>query len=107
MPMLIYEVNLAVDDEVAGDYAEFLRRHIPEVIGAGGFERAHWWKRDLRDEGIAVSTGQTHWTIHYEVRNREILEKYLSGPAAAMRADAIVRFGGRFSATRRVLEPVR
>jgi hypothetical protein len=43
--------------------------------------------------------------VHYRLRDAAALDAYLERHAARMRAEAIERFGARFSASRRVLVP--
>jgi hypothetical protein len=102
--MLIYEVNLSVNSEIAADYAQFLKHHIPEVVQVGGFTKADWFERRASDEGLSNTEGRTLWTIHYHVASREALDRYLREHAPKMRAEAVDRFGDRFQATRRILE---
>ena len=41
--MVIYEVNLAVDLEIADAYAAWLAPHIDRVLAVPGFVSAEWW----------------------------------------------------------------
>lgn len=99
MTDLIYEVTVAVDADVADAYRAWLNDHIPDVLAAGGFEHAAIYA--LAD---APADGRSHLVVQYAVPGRAALSAYLAGPAAALRADAEHRFGGRFEARRRVLE---
>ena len=94
--MVIYEVNLAVDNDVAEAFAVWLRQHIPAMLALDGFERAVWYQRD--PEG-----GRQQWSIHYHLDSWKSLEAYFAEHAEAMRQDGTARFGGRFAADRRVL----
>jgi hypothetical protein len=101
--MLIYEVNLSVSAEIAAEYAQFLEKHMDDVVRVGGFLRAEWWQRQPSDEAMVDAGDQTLWTIHYHVDSREKLDRYLIEHAATMRAEALERFGKRFTTTRRIL----
>ena len=96
--MIVYEVTLAVDADVAEAYAAWLEPHIAEVVAAGGFEGAAWF--DVIDP---PADGRVHWCVQYRVRDRATLDAYVSGAAERLRRDARVRFSGRFEASRRVL----
>ena len=96
--MLIYEVNLRVDEEVAEAFAAWLRAHMREMLAFDGFEEARWYRLE------PDTPGQVRWTTHYHVQNAESLDTYLRDHAAAMREDGLKRFGGKFSADRRILE---
>ena len=100
--MLIYEVNLSVDADIANEYASWLREHIREMLQGDGFESAAWYTPD--DQAGDQSGDQRHWTVHYHVSDRKHLQDYLEHRAEAMRTSGLERFEGRFQADRRVLE---
>lgn len=98
--MVIYEVNLSIVPDAAEAYGTWLRGHIAEILAIDGFLGARWMARtDAPGE-------ETHWTIHYTLRDRRSLERYLSDHAPAMREDGLKRFPGMFTATRRIFETV-
>lgn len=83
---------------MADEYLAWLTDHAPEVVAAGGFASA-----TLFDVTDAPADGRRHLCVQYAVPTQAALDAYLAGPAAALRADAEARFGGRFAASRRVL----
>ncbi len=95
--MILYEVRIAVDQELAGAYRTWLEAHIHEILALPGFEYAEL----LREEGSAE---RAVFVTHYWLRDRDALEGYLRDHAPRLRADGLQRFGDRFSAERRVLE---
>lgn len=98
--MVIYEVNLIVKREVAGEVAAWLPGHIREILALPGFESAEW----LSDEDFHEDEGaDPRWTIHYRLRSHDDFIRYAENDAERMRADGLERFGGSFEATRRVL----
>jgi hypothetical protein len=94
--MIVYEVNLTVDADIADEYAAWLDSHIQEILTIDGFTAAEWF--DVEAEGE-----QSHWCVHYYLHDRASLERYFANHAERMRADGLNRFGGRFSASRRIL----
>ncbi len=94
--MVIYEVNLRIENEVAEDAAVWLRRHIRQMLGMEGFRRATWYFRNS-------DADCQQWTMVYQVENWRHLERYLETEANAMRKEASDRFGDRIQADRRVL----
>ena len=50
------------------------------------------------------ATGRPERVVRYHLESREALERYFREDAARMRADAVTRFGDRFSASRRIVE---
>ena len=98
--MIVYEVRIVVQAEIAQAYREWLDVHVREVLAIPGFQGAQLLAEDADD-------GQRVWTVRYHLDSREALECYLREHAPRLRADGIARFGERFQATRRVLELVR
>lgn len=96
--MLIYEVNLTVEDSIADEYEKWFPHHIEDVIACPGFTEAKWY---VRQEG---RPGFKCWTTHYYVRDQASLDAYLTQHAPKLREDVKKKFGERFTATRRVLE---
>ena len=103
--MVIYEVNLAVDAEVADGYAAWLAPHIDEVLAVPEFRTAEWWAVEPDGEPGDGDRQRVRWCVQYRVESREALQTYFDDHAERLRGDGLARFGGRFQATRRVLLP--
>ncbi|MFT7580793.1 MAG: hypothetical protein ACI9MR_002467 [Myxococcota bacterium] len=103
--MVIYEVNLAVDQAITRAFEKWLGTHIAEMVEIDGFFRARWYNRRPQDESGAPEGGKTLWTVQYDVYTRADLDRYFANDAARMREDGVKRFGGGFSASRRILYP--
>jgi hypothetical protein len=97
--VIVYEVTLAVAADAAGAYAAWLGPHIREVLACDGFRSAEWF--EVEPDGEA--DGQVRWCVQYRLESRAALDAYLAGPAQRLRAEGVETFGGRFTATRRVL----
>ena len=95
--MTIYEVNFTVNADIADMYAIWLGEHIREILSIDGFLSAEWF--EVESDGDA-----RQWCVQYRLSDRESLDRYFSDYAEQMRADGVRRFGGSFSATRRVME---
>jgi len=50
---------------------------------------------------------KVRWTIQYRLRDRAALEAYQRDHAPTLIHEGQARFGGRFRASRRVLEPMK
>ena len=99
--MIVYEVNLTVDREIADDYAAWLKDHVREMLALPGFVSAEW----LEDVDYDHSEGaDPRWTILYRLGSHDDLTRYFEEDAERMRADGLDRFGTQFKATRRVLQ---
>ena len=98
---LIYEVNVEVDVATAPSYLEWLRPHMQQIVALPGFESATLYERDPKDDG--ADSHRARWTVHYLVRSRADLDRYLREDAPRLRAEGRERFGEAFLTTRRVL----
>ncbi|MCZ7648339.1 MAG: DUF4286 family protein [Planctomycetota bacterium] len=103
--MLCYEVNLSVDAEIAGAYRAWLDEHIRAILKLDGFEGATLFERAKAEDAYhdPGDDGRLLLTVQYRLRDRASFEAYLKDHAPAFREDGLKRFGGRFSAKRRVL----
>lgn len=99
---IVYEVNLAVDLDIARSYEVWLADHLREMVTFDGFESADWFERDAKEHELSLD--QVHWTIHYRLRDRKTYADYISNHASRMRNEGIEKFGAAFQATRRVLK---
>ncbi len=99
--MLIYEVNLEVDEEINYKMAAFLQDHLQEMLEFKGFKSAYWYFRRPEDEQCRPT--HTLWTIQYVVESQDDLDNYLNNHAQTMRSATDALFEGRYKATRRIL----
>lgn len=108
--MLIYEVNLTVDGDVANRYSAWLREHIQEMLDLDGFEAAAWYVSspdgDTLPDGDDVDDPR-QWTVHYQVRDAAVLQRYLETEADRMRGAGGEQFGDHVDIDRRILQQQR
>jgi quinol monooxygenase YgiN len=98
VPRVLYCVSVTVDAEVRDEWLAWMERiHVPDILREPGFERAAI-HRDTADDARFV--------IHYELSDREALDRYFAGAAARLRAKYEAHYGGRARASRQVLEVV-
>lgn len=105
--MLIYEVNLEVDNEIIEEFRNWLKPHVAEMLKFNGFEYAEI----LDDVSVKFAahnekTTSTAITVHYHLSTEDDLRDYLLRHADQMRAPALRHFGAKFRAKRRVLKKV-
>ena len=100
--MIAYEVNLEVDTAVLPEYRRWLDQHMRTILALPGFISAELF--EVREP--AATGGRCGLCIQYRLRGAEDLERYLREDAPRLRADGERRFGGRFSARRRILRVV-
>lgn len=96
---VVYEVNLAVDREIAAEYRDWLIAHVQEMLALPGFTGARLMET-VPDQADAA---ETVFCTQYELVDQAALDEYLRVHSARMRADGISRFGDRFRSSRRVL----
>ncbi len=94
---VIYEVSLEIEQDVVGEFDAWLAGHIDDMLTIPGFISARTFTLENTDAGSARRV------THFHLESEADLERYLAGPAAAMRQAAIDRFGDKFTASRRIL----
>lgn len=99
-PQVVYEVTLDVDAAIANEYRAWLNRHTAELLALPGFLDAR-----ILDVLEPSSPGRVGLCVQYMLRDRDAYDAYVRDHAERVRGDGIARFGGRFGATRRLLEP--
>lgn len=97
--LICYEVNLEIDAAIEAEYRTWLRTHINEMLALPGFVSAQCF--DILDP--APVPGRIALCVQYFLRDAQALQAYFDQHAPRMREDGVARFGGRFSASRRVL----
>ena len=93
----VYEVTHTIDAEIAGDFDDWLGRHIEHMLELPGINAARTFTAGEDPEGRPRRITQYFFDTDAD------LEHYLAGPAAEMRAHADERFGDRFDVQRRTL----
>jgi hypothetical protein len=97
---IVYEVTLDVDAAIANEYRAWLNRHTAELLALPGFVDAR-----ILDLLEPSTPGRIGLCVQYTLRDRAAYEAYLRDHAERVRGNGIARFGDRFTATRRVLQP--
>lgn len=96
--MLLYEVNVEINETIYEDYLLWLHSHVKEILLIDGFVRANIFEDQDQTDSIKK------FSIQYFLKDQKSLESYLKNHAPRLRQDGIDRFGNQFKATRRVLE---
>lgn len=98
---ITYEVALEPDEEILGEFEAWLEFHVDEMLALPGFVGASIHKAEDQDSGRQLRV------VRYELADRAALDRYLEESAPRMRAEGLARFGGRFRASRRVVQEGR
>ena len=94
--MIVYEVNLQIDSQVADDYAAWLKPHIEHILQIKGFRHADWYVCDSSDDKV-------HWSIRYHLDKRSSLANYLDNYAPMLIQEGIDKFGDHLTSNRRIM----
>lgn len=99
MSMIIYNVTVSVDHEIADDWLNWMRsKHIPDVMATGMF---------IENRLLRVVTGENSgstFAVQYTCKSHERLENYQTEFAPALQKDHLQRYGDKAVAFRTVLE---
>lgn len=98
--MIVYEVNVEVDDAVREAYRAWLGPHVAEILALPGFIGASVFA--VREP--APPAGRHAWCMQFRLHDVAALDAYLREHAPRLRADGVARFGGKFTAARRVMQ---
>ena len=96
---VIYEVELEVALGIEAAYRAWLGAHVAEILALPGFLSAQRFER----REPPAPEGHFAVVVQYRLHDAQALEDYLREHAPRLRADGEARFGGRFTARRRVL----
>lgn len=98
--MIIYNVTVKVDKEVAREWVNWMKQeHIPELMKTGLFVDYRLARLLEQDETEGVT-----YTAQYYCDSLEHYQTYISEHAPRMREKGFQRFGNRFIAFRSVME---
>jgi hypothetical protein len=100
--MIIYAVTITIEAAIAAEWLDWMRRvHVPDVLRTGCFTEAHIYKV------LSPSSAEPTYLIQYQCSSMEDYERYRDNFAAGLQKEHSDRFGGRFRASRQILEEVR
>lgn len=96
---VVYEVNIDLDATLRDEYLAWLRAHVDEICALPGFLGACI----LEVTDPAAAAGRASLCVQYRLSGPAALGAYLADHAPRLRAEGQERFGGHFTASRRVL----
>ncbi len=103
--MLIYEVNLEVDESINYKVAGWLTEHVQAMLKNKGFQALQWFFRLPQDENREPDQ-KTLWTLQYLVEDRNCLDEYL-GKEEATNKEIREKFPDQVKVSRRILNLLR
>ncbi len=97
--MIIYNVTVNIDDSVHDEWLEWIKEHIPQVLGTGKFINAKLTRVLVEEE-----MGGITYSIQYTAISKEVLESYYKNDAEKLRLDGLSRFADKMLSFRTELE---
>lgn len=97
--MMIYRVTVAIDQDIAEDWQNWMQeQHVPDVIRTGFFDSAEMFK-------VKQDKPQDRLTFVFEYRTSswERYQQYSEQAAPALQKDHTDRYQGKFAASRELL----
>lgn len=95
--MVIYEVNISINNVVYDDYYKWLLAHMSHILTLTGFMQAEIGVVEQDNDAT------TQLRVNYHIDSYENFQSYLKNDAPRLRAEGLQKFGDRFSASRRVI----
>ena len=95
--MIIYEVNLKINNDIYDNFHIWLQDHIEKVLSSAGF---------LDSKVYNVETDIINYkllSVHYYVKDIDSLNSYFMHHAPKLREEGLTLFLDGFSAKRRIL----
>ena len=99
--MILYNVTINIDNEVADEWLEWMKRvHIPEMLATGKFTKALMSK-----VMVTEPMGGITYSIQYTTESRDMLQRYYEEDATLLRSKTKI-FDGKFVAFRTEMQVV-
>ncbi len=95
----IYNVTANIDESIHKAWLQWIKEHIPQVLGTGKFEKATL-SRVLVEEDM----GGVTYSIQYRTYSREALDRFYKEDAPKFRAEALKLFADKMLAFRTELQ---
>lgn len=97
--MVIYEVNLKVNNEIFTKFIQWLSLHIEDVLKFPGFVKAVFLRDFESDDDL-----QKNISIQYYLNSPKSLDNYLKNHAPTIRQVGLSKFPNQYSYSYRILE---
>ena len=95
----VYSVTITLEAAIESEWLDWMQRdHIPKVLRTDCFSECRVYKVTGSDE--------TTYVMQYHCHSVEEYERYRDNFATALQKDHSDRFGGRFKASRQILEEI-
>lgn len=99
--MVIYEVNLTINNEIFDEYYHWLVEHIKVMLTYSGFQQAEIARENLFNSNLV---DKKKITVRYSIETEQDLDNYFKKYASKMQAESTEKFGNQFSVFRRIFK---
>ena len=99
--MYIYNVTLNIDESIHEEWLDWIKEHIPQVLGTGHFLEAKLTRVLVEEE-----MGGITYSVQYRAKSREDLDNYYKNHAEQLRQDGLARFADKVLAFRTELQVI-
>lgn len=100
--MVIYEVNIRVNNNIYNQYMDWLKNHLQDMLKIDGFNHVNVYNNCENNK--LNSTKMV--VVQYEVESLTKLQDYFNHQAQKMRSATLELFGDSIQINRRVLEAI-
>ena len=101
--MYMYSVFLTINADSAGDWVDFmLTKHLSDVMNTNCFLSYNF----IREEEPLTSS-IVNFRVDYIADSKDKLDDYLNNYTEALRLDVANRFGGKFTAVRKIYKIIQ
>lgn len=96
--MIIYEINLVVEQDIFSEYMLWLAEHIQKILKFPGFSRA----LTLQEKNSEQE--HQHIRVQYSVETQDFLNDYLTNHANRLRQEGLEKFANKFTISRKIFQ---
>ena len=96
--MYIYNVTLSIDNSIHDQWLQWIKEHIPQVLGTGKFIEAKLTRVLTKEEGDIT------YSVQYRAKSREDMDSYYKHDAPRFRQEGLALFSDKMLAFRTELE---
>ena len=101
---IVYEVLVDVDEDIVGEFREWLTKHAQDVIA---LDDCRWQDTCEVFEREGDVEGKKLLTVLYRLQDREGMQQYLDVHAPRLRGDLPAHFAGKLSISRNIMRSVQ
>lgn len=99
--MTIYSVTIAIEASIEPEWIEWMKSvHVPDVLKTGCFSECRI------NKVLGAETDEPTYVLQYSCQSIGEYQRYRDNFAPALQKDHADRFGGRFRASRQLLEEI-